>query len=207
MFSHRGRFLDGNQSAADAGLENYDEIVAVEMMDLTADDMDEVVPVPQRELLKKNWPEHPEEAKKAMEDIFDIVVRDRLRDLLRQYELRERHFETVIRSKELEVLLAKARAEEQKHLADMERQVSRATDTQNLQLQQSIESMHASQSRLMDKLIACCKEPNGERSQRLFTFLGEELQKRGAKFTDEEGEEPDDSNDIPPYLLSAAVEG
>ena len=57
-------------------------------------------------------------------------VRDRLRDLLRQYELRERHFESIIRSKELEILLAKARGEEQRHLADVERQVASATDTQ-----------------------------------------------------------------------------
>ena len=75
-----------------------------------------------------------------MEDIFDGVyvvcyrvaelrtdidtsVRERLKEVLRQYELRERHFECVIRSKELEVLLSRARAAEQKQLA--EGQVSR----------------------------------------------------------------------------------
>jgi hypothetical protein len=44
-----------------------------------------------------------------------------LKELLRQYELRERHFECVIRSKELEVLLSRARAAEQKQLAESEK--------------------------------------------------------------------------------------
>jgi len=48
-------------------------------------------------------------------------VRARLKDVLRQYELRERHFECVIRSKELEVLLSRARAAEQKQLAEGEK--------------------------------------------------------------------------------------
>jgi len=53
-----------------------------------------------------------------MEELFDNVVRERLKDILRQYELRERHFECVIRSKELEVLLSRARAAEQQQLAE-----------------------------------------------------------------------------------------
>jgi len=53
-----------------------------------------------------------------MEEVFDNVVRERLKDILRQYELRERHFECVIRSKELEVLLSRARAAEQQQLAE-----------------------------------------------------------------------------------------
>jgi hypothetical protein len=48
-------------------------------------------------------------------------VRSRLTDILQQYELRERHFECVIRSKELEVLLSRARAAEQKQLAEGEK--------------------------------------------------------------------------------------
>lgn len=48
-------------------------------------------------------------------------MRARLKDVLRQYELRERHFECVIRSKELEVLLSRARAAEQKQLAEGEK--------------------------------------------------------------------------------------
>ena len=48
-------------------------------------------------------------------------VRERLKEVLRQYELRERHFECVIRSKELEVLLSRARAAEQKQLVEGEK--------------------------------------------------------------------------------------
>ena len=48
-------------------------------------------------------------------------TRERLKLVLRQYELRERHFECVVRSKELEVLLSRARAAEQKQLAEAEK--------------------------------------------------------------------------------------
>jgi hypothetical protein len=48
-------------------------------------------------------------------------VRERLKEVLRLYELRERHFECVIRSKELEVLLSRARAAEQRQLAEGEK--------------------------------------------------------------------------------------
>lgn len=50
-----------------------------------------------------------------------LSVRERLKDVLRQYELRERHFECLIRSKELEVLLSRARAAESKELLEVER--------------------------------------------------------------------------------------
>lgn len=50
-----------------------------------------------------------------------LSVRERLKEVLRLYELRERHFECVIRSKELEVLLSRARAAEQRQLAEGEK--------------------------------------------------------------------------------------
>ena len=54
---------------------------------------------------------------------FDIFksIRVRLKEVLHQFELRERHFECIIRSKELEVLLSRARAAEQKQLAEGEK--------------------------------------------------------------------------------------
>ena len=55
-------------------------------------------------------------------------MRERLKDILRQYELRERHFECVIRSKELEVLLSRARAAEQKQLAEGEKARAERSD-------------------------------------------------------------------------------
>lgn len=39
-------------------------------------------------------------------------TRSRLKQVFRQYELRERQYEAVLRSKELEILLARARSEE-----------------------------------------------------------------------------------------------
>jgi hypothetical protein len=46
-------------------------------------------------------------------------VRERLKLVFRQYETRERQFEAVVRSKDLEILLARARAEQSvlKHLS------------------------------------------------------------------------------------------
>lgn len=110
-----------------------------------------------------------------MEELFDNVVRERLKDILRQYELRERHFECVIRSKELEVLLSRARAAEQQQLAEgqanrvakAEQEVKagadltldlRLTCSQNEQLQKDLELSQNGQTMLIDKLIACCKE-------------------------------------------------
>jgi hypothetical protein len=100
-------------------------------------------------------------------------VRGRLEDLLAQYELRERHFEAVIRSKQLELLLAKARVDEQKQLASnahtVEQQVGRlsvecskpSTNVgtlrrgQDEQLSLKIDTTHKTQAIAMDKLVAC----------------------------------------------------
>lgn len=48
-------------------------------------------------------------------------TRERLKLVLRQYELRERHFESFVRSKELELLLARYRETEQRQLVEAER--------------------------------------------------------------------------------------
>jgi hypothetical protein len=107
----------------------------------------------------------------------DHRVRERLKEVLRQYELRERHFECVIRSKELEVLLSRARAAEQKQLADGEKaraeraeeevvpifllyppSTSDCVSLQNQQLRKDLEASQSGQAMLIDKLIACCKE-------------------------------------------------
>ncbi|KAF9820040.1 hypothetical protein IEO21_01702 [Rhodonia placenta] len=131
IFTHGGRSLDTDQTPEEAGIEEGDVILAVEIMDLTegpgTEEVDE--PEPRRQKLKKEWVENPREAKKTVEEIFDgplpiwnrYRVRERLKEVLRQYELRERHFECVIRSKELEVLLSRARAAEQKQVAEGEK--------------------------------------------------------------------------------------
>ena len=103
-------------------------------------------------------------------------MRERLKDVLRQYELRERHFECVIRSKELEVLLSRARAAEQKQLAQGEKTRAEKAEEevglicisylqptlnlvlQNQQLRKELEDAQNGQTMLIDKLIACCKE-------------------------------------------------
>ncbi|KAG8986669.1 hypothetical protein FRB93_005191 [Tulasnella sp. JGI-2019a] len=187
MFTHLGRIVEPDQTPDDLGMESGDEILAVEMMDLTVpNETEDLINPSQREKIRKSWTDKPAEAKAAMEEIFDGVVRERLKDVLRQYERRERHFECVIRSKELEVLVSRARAEEQKQVAEGERQIASVAETQNQQLRQQMEDMQNSQSKLMDKLIACCKEPTGERTQRLFSFLREELEKRGTKLPPED---------------------
>ncbi|KAF8625215.1 hypothetical protein AX15_005517 [Amanita polypyramis BW_CC] len=124
IFTHNGRAIEPDHTPEDANMEEGDEIVAVEMMDLTDgpgnQEWQEKVG-PHREKLKKYWLNDPQEAKRTLEEIFDGVVRERLKEVLRLYELRERHFECVIRSKELEVLLSRARAAEQRQLAEGEK--------------------------------------------------------------------------------------
>lgn len=57
-------------------------------------------------------------------------IRERLKTVLRQYELRETQFEAVLRSKELEVLLSKARSEEARWLVEEAEQKSRERENQ-----------------------------------------------------------------------------
>lgn len=184
IFSHNGRTLYPDQTPEEQGVEDNDEILAVELMDLTEgpglDEWDELAE-PRRRVLKKNWTDDPAEARRSLEEIFDGVVRERLKEVLRQYELRERHFECVIRSKELEVLLSRARAAEQKQLADGERARGNKVDEENRRLRKELEEAQNGQEMLINKLISCCKEPSAERTQRLFSSLREELEKRSAK--------------------------
>lgn len=183
IFTHSGRQVEAEQTPEEAGMEDGDEILAVELMDLTeglrADASEESEP--QRQKLKKFWTDDPTEAVRTMEDIFDGVVRARLKDVLRQYELRERHFECVIRSKELEVLLSRARAAEQKQLAEGEKVRAEKVEEENQQLRKELDDAQKAQTMLVERLISCCKEPNAERTQRLFASLREELEKRGSR--------------------------
>lgn len=181
IFTHGGRQVDAEQTPEEAAMEDGDEILAVELMDLTegpsTEDPDENEP--RRQKLKKFWSDDPTEAARTMEDIFDGVVRERLKDILRQYELRERHFECVIRSKELEVLLSRARAAEQKQLAEGEKARAERFEEENQQIRKELDDAQKAQTMLVERLISCCKEPNAERTQRLFASLREELEKRG----------------------------
>jgi len=189
IFTHSGRQVDAEQTPEEAGMEDGDEILAVELMDLTegpcTDALDESEP--QRQNLKKFWTDDPAEAARTMEEIFDGVVRARLKDILRQYELRERHFECVIRSKELEVLLSRARAAEQKQLAEGEKVRAEKVEEENQQLRKELDDAQKAQTMLVERLISCCKEPNAERTQRLFASLREELEKRGSRASRSEG--------------------
>ncbi|KLO09273.1 hypothetical protein SCHPADRAFT_907914 [Schizopora paradoxa] len=186
IFTHQGRTLDPSFSIAEAGIEDGDELIAIEMMDLTGpvpDDAEEFVETTRPKIMK-NWSDNPSEAKKAMEDIFDAVTRERLKLVLRQYELRERHFECFIRSKELELLLARFRESEQRQIFDAEKSRADKAEDEAIQLRKDLEEAHNGQTLLIEKLIQCCKEPNAERTQRLFTSLREELEKRGTKLAD-----------------------
>ncbi|KAJ7070743.1 hypothetical protein C8F01DRAFT_975307 [Mycena amicta] len=184
IFTHNGRTVEADQTPEEAGMEDADEIVAVELMDLTegpgTEEWDDLVE-PRRHKLKKNWTDDPQEAKRSLTEIFDGVVRERLKEVLRQYELRERHFECVIRSKELEVLLSRARAAEQKQLAEGEKARAEKQSEEIQQVRRDLEEAQNGQTMLIDKLIQCCKEPDAERTQRLFASLREELEKKGPK--------------------------
>ena len=63
IFSHGGRTLEADQTPEEAGIEDGDVILAVEMMDLTegpgTEELDE--PQPVRQKLKKEWVDDPTE--------------------------------------------------------------------------------------------------------------------------------------------------
>ena len=65
IFSHGGRTLEPDQTPEEAGIEDGDVILAVEMMDLTdgpgTEELDEGQPEPVRRKLKKEWVEDPTE--------------------------------------------------------------------------------------------------------------------------------------------------
>ena len=136
--------------------------------------------------------------------------------------MRERHFECFIRSKELELLLARYRESEVRQRVEAVRARADKLDEevrivpliisimvtdscwlQSERLRKDLEEAHNGQTLLIEKLIQCCKEvritqcnvrvslvdylfckPNAERTQRLFTSLREELEKRGTKLAD-----------------------
>ena len=126
-------------------------------------------------------------------DVFNLTsrVQERLKEVLRQYELRERHFECVVRSKELEVLLSRARAAEQKQLADAEKARADKTDDevrvlsttwstpvrgpdlwlQSKQLRKELEDATEQQTILINKLLSCCNEVRPLRSMCTRTAL------------------------------------
>ncbi|KZT08709.1 uncharacterized protein LAESUDRAFT_723618 [Laetiporus sulphureus 93-53] len=169
VFTHAGRSLEADQTPEEAGIEDGDQILAVEIMDLTdgpgTEEIDE--PEPRRQKLKKEWVENPKEAKKTMEEIFDGVVRERLKEVLRQYELRERHFECVIRSKELEVLLSRARAAEQKQLADGEKVRADRLEEENKHIRQELVRCQEQRAIIKNKLLAWRHDSIDPRIQQL----------------------------------------
>ncbi|KAF8808107.1 hypothetical protein BYT27DRAFT_7211700 [Phlegmacium glaucopus] len=192
IFTFNGRRVEEDQTPEEIGIDDGDEFLAVELMDLTEGGgsseewfLQQEHVEPRREKLKKCWTSDPQEAKRTIEIIFDGVIRERLKEVLRQYELRERHFECIIRSKELEVLLSRARAAEQKQLAEGEKNRANKQDEENRQLKKDLEEAQNGQAMLIDKLITCCKEivqkPNAERTQRLFASLREELERKGPR--------------------------
>lgn len=60
LFTHMGRSVEPDMTPEDAGMEDGDEILAVEMMDLTSPEVEEI-PQAQRTLLAKHWTDDPVE--------------------------------------------------------------------------------------------------------------------------------------------------
>ncbi|CAE6506492.1 unnamed protein product [Rhizoctonia solani] len=153
IFTHAGRAIDWESTPDQAGIENNDVIMAVELMDLTQAEPDDAIVAKPK--ITKHFPEDEAEAARAVEEMLDIVVRERLKDVLRQYERRERHFEAVVRSKELEVLLARARVEEQKGCVEVARRAARATEQQNAALQTELEDLQRQEAATATKIQQC----------------------------------------------------
>ncbi|KAG8683427.1 hypothetical protein FRC11_013577 [Ceratobasidium sp. 423] len=153
IFTHAGRTIDWESTPDQAGIENNDVIMAVELMDLTMAEPDDSIATKPK--IIKHMPEDEAEAARAVEEMLDIVVRERLKDMLRQYERRERHFEAVVRSKELEVLLARARVEEQKGCAEAARRSATAFEQQSTVLQAELEEFQKQEALTATKIQQC----------------------------------------------------
>ncbi|KAI0720057.1 hypothetical protein C8T65DRAFT_706060 [Cerioporus squamosus] len=197
IFSHGGRTLEPDQTPEEAGIEDGDVILAVEMMDLTegpgTEELDDG-PQPVRQKLRKEWVDDPTEARKTLQSIFDGVVTERLKEVLRQYELRERHFECVVRSKELEVLLSRARAAEQKQLADAEKARADKMEEEAKQLRKELDDATEQQTVLINKLLSCCHEPDSERTRQFLQSLHGALHKQDAHKQEGGGGEKEKAN-------------
>ncbi|CAE6452991.1 unnamed protein product [Rhizoctonia solani] len=153
IFTHAGRTIDWESTPDQAGIENNDVIMAVELMDLTLAEPDDSIAAKPK--IPKHVPEDEADATRAVEEMLDIVVRERLKDVLRQYERRERHFEAVVRSKELEVLLARARVEEQKGCVESARRAARALEQQNAAYQTELEDLQRQEAATATKIQQC----------------------------------------------------
>ncbi|CAG8496194.1 17942_t:CDS:10 [Cetraspora pellucida] len=68
--------------------------------------------------IKSKMEEDTDEKKKRAED--NEVLKDKFRSFLEQYELREKHFNSVVRSKDLELQLYEAKLQQQNQLTEQE---------------------------------------------------------------------------------------
>ncbi|PKC66673.1 hypothetical protein RhiirA1_364883 [Rhizophagus irregularis] len=68
--------------------------------------------------IKSKMEEDTDEKKKRAED--NEALKDKFRSFLEQYELREKHFKSVVRSKDLELQLYEAKLQQQKQLTEQE---------------------------------------------------------------------------------------
>lgn len=55
-----------------------------------------------------------------MSTIIETRLREKLRNFAEQYEIREKHFETTVKAKDLELQLLEAKVKQQTHLAAQE---------------------------------------------------------------------------------------
>lgn len=138
IFTFAGRVLGPDETADGVGLEEGDSLVAVEVVDLAREpgkgEDDAVTGNPLTKAAKKNLQAVKTQVEAVLDDVCVLParllsyplpltltspalfalgsVRERLKLVFRQYETRERQFEAIVRSKDLEILLAKARAEQ-----------------------------------------------------------------------------------------------
>ncbi|CAG7854013.1 SubName: Full=Uncharacterized protein {ECO:0000313/EMBL:CCA73262.1} [Serendipita indica DSM 11827] len=176
LFTHMGRGLEPDQTPEDANMEDGDEILAVEMMDLTSPEVEEI-PKPEKLRLQKNWSLDPIETRNSIEAIFDGVVRERLKYLLRQYEIREAHFESVLRTKELEAMISKAKIQEAR--VELERETEALTAAQQEAYQRFGLSLTMHLEECQDEMFTLPKDVDARmRAMQLFDQFQHEITQR-----------------------------
>jgi hypothetical protein len=77
LFTHGGRPVEPEQTPEEAGIDDGDEVLAVELMDLTegpaGPEGSEDILASRRPKLKKNWNSDLRETKQTIEEMFDCV--------------------------------------------------------------------------------------------------------------------------------------
>ncbi|CDZ98757.1 Taxilin family [Phaffia rhodozyma] len=183
IFCYAGKVIGDEMTPDGIGLDDGDSILAIEVVDLASDRDDDGVPTVPGNPLTKAAKKSLNALKSHLEDTFDSIIQERLKDVLRQYEVREQQFDAILKSKELEILLAKARSEESKRLVLEAKKLMKQQEQLNMKTVRALDELKQSHHRLLDKLLdrilPVARNPSPENTAHLLVCVKEEIDRKG----------------------------